>query len=142
MRGAGSVARAALGVVAGLLALVLALVPERGAAQAGLEPAALVGVWHGAERTGDLVVLGELILHPGGQYQRAFAVAHLQGFQSGRWELAANWLRFVPTDYEPKVYLGIPQAPPPSETWVVHRFDGRVIEATVGMTAIRYERVR
>ena len=50
-------------------------------------------------------------------------------FQSGIYQVQGNWIHFEPTDYEPKVYLGIAQAMPPSETWVVDMFTGSYIHA-------------
>lgn len=132
----------ALGLLLVLLSLVLPLAPGRGLAQPQVEPAALVGVWRGYERTGEMVVWGEMILHANGRFQKAFAMGPARAFQSGDWQATGQWVRFVPTDYEPKVYLGVAQAPPPPETWTVHRFDGRVIDASVGYTVMHYERVQ
>lgn len=58
--------------------------------QGALDPAALVGVWRGVERTGALVISGAMILHPNGLSRRDPTLAHPRTFHGGRWEAAGN----------------------------------------------------
>lgn len=123
-------------------AFLIAVAAGGGAAAQALSEADLVGVWRGQERTQGMTIAGEVIFFPDGTYQRTAVLGQLMTAQSGIYRTAENWVHFQPQDYEPKVYLGIPQYPPPSETWVVDGFDGRHIHATVGITEISYDRVQ
>lgn len=122
--------------------LVSACLAGAAAAQPAVTEADLIGVWRGVEIAGGLVIAGEVIFFPDGHYQRVNVLGQLMNYVEGNYEAAGNWLHFVPTDYEPKEYLGVPQYPPPTETWVIDGFDGRHLHATVGQSEIVFERTR
>lgn len=109
-------------------------------AQQALRAADLVGVWRGYDRTGEMVIASEVIFFADGHYQRVNVLGQLMNYVTGDYRLAGNWVHFQPTDYEPKVYLGIPQYAPPSETWVVDGFDGHRLHATSGSSELAFER--
>ncbi|EEW25914.1 hypothetical protein [Rhodobacter ferrooxidans] len=111
-------------------------------AQNTLSEADLVGVWQGAEITGDLVISGEVMFFPDGHYQRSHVLGQLMTMTSGPYRVAENWVHFAVDDYEPKWYAGVAQYPPPSETWVLEQFDGVQLSGSVGITRIDYHRVQ
>ena len=130
--------RALIAGVAGVL------VPPSGARAAikKLSVASLSGAWRGSETTGPLVIAGEVLFQRNGTYQRMHRLGELVTWASGPYSIAQNWVHFEVEDYGPEYYAGIRQYPPPSETWMVDRFDGRSLDARIGTeTAIHYERV-
>ena len=64
-------------------------------------------------------------------------------WNTGNYKIVQNWIGFEVHDYEPKIYLGVPQAPPPNDTWKIPHFDGRVLESDPSqLPNIRYEKVQ
>ena len=104
-------------------------------AQAELSEAELAGVWRGYVKDAGFRINGELIFRRNGTYQRMHQLGQLMTWASGPYRIAENWIHFEVEDYESKRYLGVDQAPPPSETWMVDYFDGRQIEGRIGNSA-------
>jgi hypothetical protein len=126
------------------IAAALAAIAFAGAAaaQPAIDADDLVGVWRGAEATAGVVIDSEVIFFADGRYQRMNMLGQLMNYVAGDYRLTGNLVHFEPKDYEPKVYLGVPQYPPPSDTWVIDAFDGRHLHGTVGQSEILFERSR
>ena len=120
---------------AGALAL-LALSAAPAPAQAQLSPQTLAGVWRGQEQSPIGTWAVEVIFFPNGTYSRAAVAGSLMTRDVGSYSIVQNWIHFQLRDYEPKVYMNRPMTRPMSDTWVVSRFDGRVLQATVGGSSL------
>jgi hypothetical protein len=97
-----------------------------------LTPETLAGVWRGQEATplGNMAV--EVIFFPDARYSRAHTAGSLMTRDIGSYTIVENWIHFRLHDYWPKRYKGRPLTRPMSDTWVVSRFDGKLLQATVG----------
>ena len=83
-----------------------------------------------------------MIFKPNGTFQRTNWWNGLMTWAIGPYTIAENWIHFEIDSYGPDIYQGVPQAAPPSETWMVDRFDGQTIEARIGAEAVvQYRRV-
>jgi hypothetical protein len=103
----------------------------------------LVGVWRGQEVSAIGTWAVEVIFFPNGTYTRAAVVGSLMTRDVGTYQIVQNWVHFRLSDYEPKVYMNRPMSRPMSDTWVVTRFDGRFLQATVGgSSVVRVQRIR
>lgn len=127
--------RSALHVLAGALAF-LALATAPAPAQAPLSPQALAGVWRGQEQSPIGTWAVEVIFFPNGTYSRAAVAGSLMTRDVGTYAIVQNWIHFQLRDYEPKFYMNRPMSRPMSDTWVVSRFDGQVLQATVGGSSL------
>lgn len=127
--------RAVVLAFAGALALS-ALSAAQASAQAPLSPQALAGVWRGQEQSPIGTWAVEVIFFPNGTYSRAAVAGSLMTRDVGTYSIVQNWIHFQLRDYEPKIYMNRPMTRPMSDTWVVSRFDGRVIQATVGGSSV------
>ncbi len=124
-----------------VLATALAAAGGATLAQPAIDAADLVGVWRGVEVSGPLVIAGEVIFHADGHYQRVNVLGRLMNLVAGDYRVAGPLVHFVPTDYQPREILGIPQYPPPSETWLVDRLGDGHLHARVGQSELTFERV-
>jgi hypothetical protein len=142
---ASSTRRAAIvatGVTFAALLAASILAPAKVAAQIVISPASLIGIWDGVERTGQITIRGEVIFYPNGTYQRHHVLGALQTWDNGTYQVAQNWVHFNVQDYQPKVYNRVVQAPPPSETWMLNSFNGRVATGMIGAaTFVQYRKV-
>jgi hypothetical protein len=128
-------------VFAGLLGASL-ISPQPARAQA-LSPQNIAGVWRGQEMSSIGTWSVEVIFFPNGTYTRVAVAGSLMTRDVGTYQIVQNWIHFRLSDYEPKVYMNRPMSRPMSDTWVVNRFDGRFLQATVGGgSVIRVQRVR
>jgi hypothetical protein len=131
--------------IAGVLATLIAAshwLFDQAAAQVGVAPSQLVGSWVGFERAGPITIQGDVIFYPNGSYRRHHAAGMLQTWDSGNYQVAQSWVHFEVQDYEPKTYNGARLAPPPSDTWMLTGFNGRVAEGRIGgATFFHYEKV-
>lgn len=119
-------------------ALALALLAGVAWAQEGL-----AGTWRGVMMTPWGQPMGtETIFFPNGTYSTASWMGNLRTRHWGRYEVVKNWVHFYLQGAEPREFCGpqrcTPLAWPYSETWVLTRFDGNVLETSNG----RMERVR
>ncbi len=121
--------------LAGALAL-LALSATPAPAQTPLAPQTLAGVWRGQEQSPIGTWAVEVIFFPNGTYSRAAVAGSLMTRDVGTYSIVQNWIHFQLRDYEPKIYMNRPMTRPMSDTWVVSRFDGRVLQATVGGSSV------
>lgn len=137
MQGWDRVSRA-LGAVAGA---GLCLAAEVAVARQ-LATADMLGVWRGTEESSTVLIAGEVVFYPNGTCARSFVAGDIAVFQSGTFEVQGLMIHFTPIDWEPKVYLGVPQARPPAETWFVDDDDGADIHARVGNTSMNYRRMQ
>ena len=97
-----------------------------------VNPATLVGTWRGEER-GPLGVMSvEVIFFRNDTYRRSHRWGELMTFDTGTYSVVENWIHFKLQDYGPRTYQGRTMTRPMSDTWVVDRFDGRSLGATVG----------
>lgn len=122
-----------------------------GAAVGGLAPAwaqealtadMLVGVWRGVVSVGGTEIGGEVLFQPNGTFRRTNWWNGLMTWASGPFTIAGNRVHFEVDAYGPEIYLNQPMPRPPSETWMVDFFDGRMIEGRIGdSAAIRFERI-
>ncbi len=104
-------------------------------------PERLTGVWRGTVTVGPYQIGGEMIFQPNGTFRRLNWLNGLMTWASGPYTIASNWIHFEVEAYGPEIYLNVPQPRPPSETWMVSFFDGRIIDATLADGAvIHYER--
>lgn len=78
----------------------------------------------------------EVIFFPNGTYSRAHVAGSPMTRDVGTYTIVQNWIRFQLTNYEPKYYMNRPMTRPMSDTWVVSRFDGRILQATVGGNSV------
>ena len=124
--------RALLG---GALAL-LAFAATPAQAQTPLAPQTLSGVWRGQEQSPIGTWAVEVIFFPNGTYSRAAQGGNLMTRDVGTYTIVQNWIHFQLTNYEPKYYMNRPMTRPMSDTWVVSRFDGRILQATVGGSSV------
>lgn len=110
--------------------------------QTAITPENLTGVWRGYVNAGGYEIGGEMIFQPNGTFRRMNWYGSLMAWASGPFTIAENWIHFEVDAYGPEIYQGVPQAAPPSETWMVDRFDGRSIDARVGSNAyVHFDRV-
>ena len=94
--------------------------------------ATLVGIWKGEER-GPLGTMSvEVIFFRNDTYRRSHRWGELMTFDSGSYTVVENWIHFKLQDYGPRTYKGQAMSRPMSDTWVVGRFDGQSLAATVG----------
>lgn len=115
--------------------LVTAMIPWTRPLQAQNVPLAaqtLAGVWRGQEVSPLGPMSVEVIFFPNGTYNRAHTWGSLMTTDNGAYQIVQNWIHFTLNDYQPKVYKGQTMTRPMSDTWVVGRFDGRFMQATVG----------
>ena len=88
----------------------------------------ITGVWRGVEVT----PLGpsdvEVIFFPNGTYSRAHVLGDMMTRDTGRYEIVENWIHFYLQNWSPTEYRGQPLSWPTSDTWVVTRYDGGVLE--------------
>lgn len=127
--------RAAVLAVGGALTL-LALSAAPAPAQTPLAPQTLAGVWRGQEQSPIGTWAVEVIFFPNSTYSRAAVAGSLVTRDVGSYSIVQNWIHFQLRDYEPKFYMNRPMTRPMSDTWVVSRFDGRVLQATVGGSSV------
>jgi hypothetical protein len=121
------------------LSAVLAFAPA--SAQDVELPERLTGVWQGTVTVGPYDIGGEIIFQPNGTFRRTNWLNGLMTWASGPYTIARNWIHFEVEAYGPEIYLNVPQPKPPSETWMVDFFDGRVIDARLADgSVIHYER--
>lgn len=78
----------------------------------------------------------EVIFSSNGTYSRAHVAGSLMTRDVGTYTIVQNWIRFQLTNYEPKYYMNRPMTRPMSDTWVVSRFDGRILQAMVGGNSV------
>ena len=104
------------------------LIASHAGAVGAQELAHLRGVWRGTELTLLGPTAAEVIFFPNGTYSRSHVLGSLMTRDSGRYEVVRNWVHFYLEDWGPTEYLGQPLTWPTSDTWVVTRFDGRVLE--------------
>jgi hypothetical protein len=128
-----------------ILALALMLLPGLAFVPASAQevelPEQLTGVWQGTVIVGPYEIGGEMIFQPNGTFRRMNWLNGLMTWASGPYTIARNWIHFEVEAYGPEIYLNVPQPKPPSETWMVNFFDGRVIDATLADgTIIHFER--
>lgn len=95
-------------------------------------PAALVGTWSGQERGPVGVMSVQVIFFRNGTYRRSHQLRDLMTFEAGTYSAVQNWIHFQLQNYGPRYYKGREMTRPMSDTWVVQRFDGRALSATVG----------
>ncbi len=113
------------------------------AQNAPLAPQYLAGVWRGQEASAIGTMSVEVIFFANGTYSRAHQAGALMTRDVGTYSIVQNWIHFQLRDYEPKYYMGRAMTRPMTDTWVVNRFDGSFLEATVGGASIvRVQRVR
>ena len=118
------------GLLAGFAVLLLAaiLIVSRDSAVSAQDLANLRGVWRGTEMTILGPTAAEVIFFPNGTYSRSHVLGSLMTRDSGRYEVVRNWVHFYLEDWGPTEYLGQPLTWPTSDTWVVTRFDGRMLD--------------
>lgn len=110
-------------------------------AQAPDLPERLSGVWRGTVTVGPYEIAGELIFRPNGTFRRANWWNGLMTWASGPYTIARNWIHFEVEAYGPEIYMNMPQARPPSETWMVDFYDGGMLDATLADgSVIHFER--
>jgi hypothetical protein len=125
------------------LAAALLLAAPPAPAQTPLAPQTLAGVWRGQEVSPIGTWSVEVIFFANGTYSRANQAGALMTRDVGTYTVVQNWIHFRLTDYGPKVYMNRPMTRPMSDTYVVNRFDGRVLQATVGgNSVVTLQRVR
>jgi hypothetical protein len=90
----------------------------------------LTGVWRGAELTPLGLSSIEVIFFPNGTYSRSHVLGVLMTRDAGRYEVVSNWVHFYLQEWAPTEYLGRPLTWPTSDTWIVTRFDGQVLETS------------
>jgi hypothetical protein len=117
-----------------LVLMAFAAAPAQ--AQTPLAPQTLSGVWRGQEQSPIGPMAVEVIFFPNGTYSRAHVAGSLMTRDVGTYEIVQNWIHFRLTNYEPKYYMNRPMTRPMSDTWVVNRFDGRILQATVGGNSV------
>jgi hypothetical protein len=128
-------------VLAGLAMPLAGAWPGAAAAQLRITRRTLTGVWRGTVEVAGVSISGEVIFDLDGTYRRMHWLGQLRTWQVGPYSIANNWIHFEVDDYEPKFYQGVYQHPPPSETWMVDFFDGRIIEGRIGEQAqFRYRK--
>lgn len=128
--------RRAVGTVVFAL-LFVSLSPLAALAQGmPLAPQTLTGVWRGQEASPIGTMSVEVIFFANGTYSRSHVAGALMTRDVGSYSIVQNWIHFRLHDYEPKVYLGRVMSRPMTDTWVVNRFDGRNLQATVGGNSV------
>lgn len=116
-------------------AAVLALLLCQASVAAAFEN--LPGVWRGVMVTpwGQGMAV-EVIFFPNGTYSSAADMGGLMGRHWGRYEVLQNWIHFRLEGAEPRERCGPTRCTrlhwPATETWVVTRYDGTVIETANG----------
>jgi len=115
-----------------LIGAVASWGPPARAQNAPLAPQSLVGVWRGQEASAIGTMSVEVIFFANGTYSRAHTAGSLMTRDVGTYSIVQNWIHFQLRDYEPKYYMGRVMTRPMSDTWVVNRFDGSFLQATVG----------
>lgn len=128
-----ALARRAVITFVAALAAAFALQAEPSRAQnLPLAPESLAGVWSGQEASPIGIMRVDVIFFPNGTYTRSHTGGALMTRDVGRYTIVQNWIHFQLDDYNPKQYKGRVLTWPTSDTWVVSRFDGHFIQATVG----------
>jgi len=125
-------------VVLAALIVTITLANEPSQAQnLALVPENVAGIWRGQEANalvGTMAV--EVIFFPNGTYSRAHRLGSFMSRDVGTYTIVRNWIHFELHDYNPKFYKGKVLSRPMSDTWVVGRFDGHFMQATVGGTSL------
>jgi hypothetical protein len=137
-RGRRTVSRRRLSGALG--ALLLALMAAAPAEAQALRSAQLVGAWSGRESSLVGAMALQVVFFPDGRYQRVHRLGGLMTFDNGRYTIAQNWVHFELEQFGPDHFNGKPLTWPRSDTWIVHRFDGRFLEATIGGAQVSISR--
>jgi hypothetical protein len=127
-----AISRRAAALAFGVALALLAPSAPPALAQTPLAPQTHSGVWRGQEQSPIGTMAVEVIFFPNGTYSRAHVAGSLMTRDVGTYSIVQNWIHFQLRDYEPKYYMNRPMTRPMTDTWVVNRFDGRVLQATVG----------
>ena len=98
----------------------------------------LSGVWQGAELTPLGLSSVEVVFFPNGTYSRSHSLGTLMTYDSGQFEVVSNWVHFYLQKWAPTEYLGRPMTWPTSDTWIVTRFNGRILE-TASVHVVRVQ---
>lgn len=115
-----------------LAALFVGLVAAAPARAQALNPAQLAGAWSGREASVVGAMSLQVVFFPDGRYQRVHRLGGLMTFDNGRYSVVQNWIHFELEQFGPDRYNGKPLTWPRSDTWVVHRFNGRFLEGSIG----------